>query len=180
MSCICKKHLRLTQMSSRNLLFSAIHFFVVILLICIGLFLLGLAFLPQQKSLVMQLLQEEILLCLFGVLFLAVGIALFAIFFVFYRGQYLRFSMDRKARIDIDKALFQKRILDYWKNHVLPTVDSLEVEILVGGRLEIIAPLPLLPPEEQEKLLKKIEKDLGEILAREFGYEKEFTVTALF
>ena len=76
----------------------------------------------------------------------------------------------------IDESIIREYVDSYWRT--LFPKHNCKIDIVIHGAndLELITELPPTT-ENQEQLLTRIQNELGVILARMLGYEKEFTLT---
>jgi len=162
------------MMRTGNLLFSAVQFIFVSMVLSLGAFLIGLANAPQLRSAIASLfLEKSNLFTLLGSVFLVIGFLLLIGFYSMQRGKYLRVEMkDRKMQVDI--GVVKDYVASYWKT-LYPDQDThTEVWIYPDQKIELSFQIPNLPFEEQQVVLEKIEKDLGDLLAKKLGYDREF------
>jgi len=83
----------------------------------------------------------------------------------------------KTGKIAIDEAVALEYLQNYW-NEVFPKKQiATEVVFHPSGKLEVIADLPLEKLEKPEILLHRIQNELGVLLSRRLGYEKEFLLT---
>lgn len=164
-------------MRTGHLLFSAVHLFMVLLILAFGVF-----FLVLQGSSVMRLRLEELLVGQ-GAFFTNIGVALLIIggllLFGLYqlnRQHYLTLKMSG-SKVLIDEAIVRDYLRQYWKETFPHQEISSEVVMHLPQKLEIIVDLPQMKEEEKEHLLSRMENELGVLLARKLGYEKEFFLT---
>lgn len=79
------------------------------------------------------------------------------------------------AKVVIEEAIIKEYVEGYWKEIFHIERPDLKVIIHPTQRLEIVTKLP--KAGDPEEVLKRIENELGVLLARKLGYEKEFTLT---
>lgn len=164
-------------MRTGNLLFSAVHLFVVLFILGIGLF-----FLLLPSSVAFRLALESLLIsdtpifARIGVTITFFGILLLVGFYVLNRKKYLTLKMNG-SKILIDEAVIRDYLSHYWKE-VFPYHEIFsEVVLHFPQKIEIIAQLPAMSGEEREHLLLRMQNELSVLLARKLGYEKEFFLT---
>jgi len=79
--------------------------------------------------------------------------------------------------VTIEEAIIKDYVDQYWKE-IFPSSRIKSLVVLHSKhKLEIIANIPDLPFEERNDLFQRIQNELGVILARKMGYEKEFLLT---
>lgn len=164
-------------MNSRShVLFSAIHLFLVLLILGLGAFFLALPFAPHVRLFVLQFFTESASpFAGIGCALLILGGVLFIGFYALNRGQYYQVNM----RAEVHQSLIRDYARSYWKElfpqeHLQPNV-----VIYPNQRIELITELPKLGFEEQEAVLHRIEKEFGAILAKNLGYGKDFLLTVV-
>lgn len=164
-------------MRTINLLFSAVHLFVVLFILAVGIF-----FLLLPSSLAFRLALEQLLvndtpmLAKIGAGITVFGITLLVFFYIFNRKNYLTLKMSGSKTL-IDEAIIRDYLSQYWKE-VFPHQDIYsEVVFHFPQKLEIIAQLPKMEEQEKGQLLSRVQNELSVLLARKLGYEKEFFLT---
>lgn len=164
-------------MRTGNLLFSAVHLFVVLFIVGVGVF-----FLLLPNSIAFRLTLEQLLVSdtsLFakiGIGITCFGVLLLVGFYILNKKNYLTFKING-SRILIDEAIIQDYLKQYWRE-VFPHHDIYsEVVFHFPQKLEIVAQLPKMNEEEKTHLLLRMQNELSVLLARKLGYEKEFFLT---
>lgn len=159
-------------MRNGNLLFSAVHFLLIIALFCIGGAFLGLHFLPEvQAQLAGWILKGGESFFFLGCLVLGVAFFLTICFWAMQRSSYIRVVMKKNV-FSSDEALIQKMVRQYWREEFPSQKGPIDVYV-ARKRVEI----KMAMPEEGEKSFAEIEERLGALLSNQLGYEKEFFVT---
>jgi hypothetical protein len=79
---------------------------------------------------------------------------------------------------EVDKAIIQRYVNDYW-HRAFPEEVSPEIVISGKNRFEIIAQRPQIDDEEPESFFKRLENEIGVLLAHHLGYEEDFYLTLL-
>ncbi|MCB1107398.1 MAG: hypothetical protein KDK76_04805 [Chlamydiia bacterium] len=161
-------------MSTRNVLFSAVHFLVVCLILGLGIFFLSL---PHAHFLRMQLINflahPEKPCYLIGGITLGIGCLLFVVAYLINRRGYLQLEM-KGSLVDIEKGVIRQCALSYF-SHRFPDFEPIS-EVTVKGKstIEIITSIPT--PQE-ETFYEEVEEELSFLLSRRLGYRHPFTVT---
>ncbi|MCI5052541.1 MAG: hypothetical protein MRY21_05330 [Simkaniaceae bacterium] len=162
-------------MRPQNLLFSIVNLFVVLLIMGLGLLCIEVPHSPNVRELVLGLLTEsQWVFTAFGYGLLGFGTLLLVGFFMMNRRRYYTIQMEHN-RLRVDESIIKDYVRDYWKAQFQRPDDILDVRVGAKQQLEVIAHLPKV--EEQAKLLERIENELGVLLARRLGYEKDFLLT---
>jgi hypothetical protein len=166
-------------MRTGNLLFSAVQLFVVVIILGLGAFLIGLAKAPHVKLLITELINSSSpLFSLLGYSMLLIGTILLFGFYAMNRGQYYKVKM-KCNHAEVDVSIIQDYIEKYWKD-ILPEQEAyLDVILHRDQKLEIIARMSNYSFEQHKMLLEKIERDLGTLLSKNLGYNKEFLFTVV-
>ena len=160
-------------------LFSALHLFIVLLFLVSGLSFL-IAPLQLRMQIVYTLSQQPHLFSLIGISCIGLGGLLLFGFYRLYRGQFYRVKMQAPHLATVEIEVIQEYIKHYWKKEFPDHQLLKEVLISHDQKIELVTALPPdLSIEEQEKVLKKAEKELGLLLAQYVGYDKEFFVTVI-
>lgn len=81
-----------------------------------------------------------------------------------------------------NKTIIEEAVIeDYVKRYFSELFPLQEVlsEIIIKGpqNLEVVAHFPDMTEKEKEDLLQRIQNELGVLLARKLGYEKDFFLT---
>jgi hypothetical protein len=166
-------------MKTGNLLFSAVQFVFVMLIILLGFFFIGLQHAPYLRYVIADFFsQRAACFSLVGYLILACGILLLFGFYAMYRGVYYRIKMGRNE-VFVDPSVIQRYVREYWKT-IFPDHDlSMEVGLNKDQKIEMFVELPLLSSEKQQALLEKAENELSQILQKHLGYRREFTLSII-
>lgn len=164
-------------MRKEHLLFSAFHLFVVLLILSIGGFCFFLAYSKALHMFMQQYFMEHPgLFMKFGVCCFLLGLALLIPFYGLYRKQYLTLKMSG-SKVLIEESIIHDYVKNYWKELFPNQEVYFEIAMHRSKTIEILAKLPLVNEEDKESFLKRIQNELGVLLARKLGYEKEFFLT---
>jgi len=162
-----------------NVLFSAVHFFFIVVLFLISIFFLVLANIPQARLLVENIFREKY--SLFGLLWyftFAFSCILFWGLYLLNRRQYYQLRM-KFSKAEVEESLIREYIEKCWKEFYPKQKISSEIFLLHNQKIEILLDASKIPLEEQPLFLESIEKKLGRQLADQLGYEKEFLLTVI-
>ncbi len=185
-------------MKTANLLFSAIEFLFVLLILLLGGFLIGLYYAPHLRFAIAQFfIEHNESLIPIGLCVLGCGLLLLIGFYSMNRAAYFRFSVPFKPKCTpssesqksppspaqtssllIESALIQKYIKIFWDeqfpHHHLKT----EVILHSNETIEISLEMPpLLQNSDDRSFLEKIERDLSDLLTNTLGYQRDFFLT---
>lgn len=161
-------------MNSRNLLFSAVHFFVIFLIFGVGALIFALPYADTFRMHVINGLLEpgENLLYIGGGV-VVFGLILFILLFALNRRRYFQIEM-KGATIEVEEKVICDCVLSYFHG-VFPEQETVR-EVVIKGK-SMIELFVTLPKQEEEEFFEKIEEELGGILARKLGYEAPFSLT---
>ncbi|MDN3505253.1 MAG: hypothetical protein P0S95_06745 [Rhabdochlamydiaceae bacterium] len=155
---------------------SMLHVFVAFFVMIFGASIITLPFAPNLRLICYQLLQEgSPLLIYIGASFVAFSIVLIACFWAMYRKRFYTLEM-KGGEAQIDEALIRSYIEEYWKKSFNIKKNCINVIVHSNQQVEIIAskaPFEL----DDEKMVSRVQNELGILLARRLGYEKEFLLT---
>jgi hypothetical protein len=166
-------------MKASNLLFSAVQFIFVMLIILLGVFFIGLQHAPHLRYAIADFFSQTIVRFSFiGYLVLACGMLLLFGFYAMHRGIYYNIRMG-KNEVFVDPSVLRRCVEEYWKT-IFPDHDlSIEVDLTKKQKIEMFIELPLLSPEKQQAILDKAENELSQLLQKHLGYRREFMLSIL-
>ncbi len=163
-------------MRSSNLLFSCVHLTVTLLIIAFGL---SLVIMPYADGFRLSLAQffeaKPAFLFTLGLLIMGSGVFLLVAFFFMHKKRYFKVGMECGKAL-IEESIIRDYVAHYWESIFPGKPYDLEIVLSRGQKLEIISTLPR-GTAISEELFERIRRELGVILARRLGYEKEFILT---
>lgn len=163
-------------MRTSNVLFSAVHLIVSLFVVSVGVFLMALSYAPNFQELIHRIMSENRLFFFYmGGGVSAMGVILLIGFYCMHRKSYYTLLMTPN-KVFIEENILKEYVKEYWKNIFPGAVDDLEVVVSRDQKIEIITRCPS-KREEGKELFERIENELGVLLARKLGYDKEFTLT---
>jgi hypothetical protein len=163
-------------MRIENLLFSAVQFFLVLVVACAGLFFIALPWAPHVRFLCSAFLaQRDDLFIPLGALLLAVAAILGVGFYFLQRRAYFQVGMT--TAVHVEKELIRQLLDVYWKKRYPEEKLKTEIVLHPDQRLELIAELPFVPAAESQKLLKDVEMEVGRLIWQQLGYKRDFLFT---
>ncbi|MCB1072737.1 MAG: hypothetical protein H7A41_00445 [Chlamydiales bacterium] len=161
-------------MRSGNLLFSAVHFFVIFLIFGMGALFLALPYADYFRIQLMNLLIHPSDLCYaIGGALIGFGALLFILLYLMNRRSYFQVEM-RGTKVQVDEKVIRDAVSTYFKA-LFPGKNPVN-DIAIKGK-SMIELIVSLPQEKEEDFLEKVEEELGEILARRLGYQNRFLLT---
>lgn len=163
----------------RNILYSLISLVVALFFIVLGVMSMILLFSPfVRSSLVKFILENSVMIFLFGFCFLVIGVAIVAYIIIGAKKRHYYIKSNNHS-IYISEDVFQQYLDSYWKqlfpNQEVPNQVELKKE-----KIQITAELPFVPIPEQKKIITRIERDLSELFNRLIGYRKEYVLSLSF
>ena len=138
-----------------------------------GIFFFALPYAPVlRSSLTTTLIDEPEIFQKVGLGLLILGAFLFVGLYLLNRKRYLKLKMDG-YKASVEENVVRASIQSYFKA-LFPDID-LTTDVVITGKkhLEILANLPT----PQEDLLETIQNELGILLSRRLGYQREFSFT---
>jgi len=163
-------------MTLKQALISTLHLLFVFLFFGAGFFCVSLAYLPDLKTRLADviLFHEEI--CT------QVGIGLFGAAFLLLlglyglnRGKFLRFTMGRSV-VEVKEKVIRRTVDDFFKTRS-PKLSLVDLEVIGTSRLEMQIAFQESPSADQiEPVLGDLEKDLTNLLSSRFGYRQPFVL----
>ncbi|MCP5490895.1 MAG: hypothetical protein H7A42_07275 [Chlamydiales bacterium] len=164
-------------MRSGNILFSAVHFFVILLILSLGGLLLALPYAETFRfQLAYYIYERPDLFKLIGAITLGFAVLLFLGFYLLNKRRFITVKMG-PAMTQIDEKVVQDYVQDYWNEKQPSEEGVVDVVVQKGEILEIIVPIPKNWEGEVEEHLVQLQNDLGDRLSRRLGYYKEFYLT---
>lgn len=151
-------------MRNGQLVFGAIQFLMIAALFTAGAAFFGLHFLHGARlEFANWILQNSDRYLVLGFLISGTAILLGLCFWSMQRHHYLRIQMGGKKSFSIDSALVKTRLeKELFPQPVEVYFAQQKIEVITQGKVED---------------LEQIEERLSELLAREFGYDRDFFVT---
>ncbi len=110
-----------------------------------------------------------------GIGVFSAGIFLMVGFFFMHKKRYYKVRMQC-GKVEIEESIIQEYVASYWKSIFPDLAYELEVTLGQSQKIEIVTKFPSGRKDDQE-LFDRIKNELGVLLARRLGYEKEFILT---
>lgn len=160
-------------------IYSLISFIVALFFIMLGVISILLPWLPVMRThIILFLLENAVAISLFGLAFLAIGVAMVTNIALAAKTRYYEFTVGQNP-VKIDEDLIQKYIQLYFQELFL----GQEVPCCLAikhNRIHITADLPAVPLTQRDVLLEKIQQDLKELFSRYLGYHVDYYLSASF
>lgn len=155
-----------------NFIFGTFFFFL-------GLFAVIFPWAPKIKqATVFFLLEDTLILSLFGLAFALVGCSIVIYALLNSRKKYLCLRIGPKA-LTINETVIKQYLESYWIEN-FPNASIFYDLILKPYYIEVIAELPAVPLREQKIFMEKIKADLKDLFGRVIGYSHEIRFFAHF
>lgn len=163
----------------RTLFYSLLSFIIAIFFVLIGIVSIMMLFSPAiRNDLVQFILENPVMIFLFGFCFLVTGIALLA--YIWITAQKKHYTIKSKNHsIWVSEDVFQEYLNSYWKQ-LFPNHDIPNQVLFQKNKIHITADLPFVPIPEQKSIIQRIEQDLSELFNRYIGYRKEYLLSITF
>lgn len=156
---------------------AAVHYLLIFLFLCVGLFFISLPIAPHLRYLIYKnLLYNPEMFFSIGLSILCVTFLLLVGFYMFHRRRFLRIKMKADP-IEVDQAIIIGYLQSYWKDNYPEKQVQTDVMISKTQKLEITAYIEPLTSSEQEAFLSRVEKEVGALLLDLFKYQKDFYFT---
>ncbi len=163
-------------MRIENLLFSAMQFFLVLVMACTGLFFIALPWAPHVRfTCAAFIAQRDDLFIPLGGLLLAIALILGIGFYFLQRKAYFQVRMS--PAVHVEKALLRTLLESYWKDRYPQEKLKTDVVLHKDQRIEFVAELPNLKETEAQKLLSEVESEVGSLILQQLGYKRDFIFT---
>ncbi|NGX45264.1 MAG: hypothetical protein K940chlam2_00409 [Chlamydiae bacterium] len=159
-------------MRKGQLLFSAVHFFNVIAIVCLGVVFLCLEYVPgAQSGAISFFSRAHAHFHYIGFLLLGLSGSLFLGLYAMNRAQYIEVVMGEEVSIGLDEGVVKETIEAFWAGRFPNLAPPLDV-YFSKKKIRVITPMP----EGEEKALKEVEKELGALLKKQLGYNRSFSL----
>lgn len=163
-----------------------IHFFysfislvIAIFFILLGIICVILPWSSGMQSLAISLLVDNgVLIFLFGLSFLAIGFATALHILLSTRRQYYHLKVCDQP-VSVDAMLIQNYLHTYLKE-LFPDIDVPNRVEIKKNNIHVTLDLPFVEPENQEIVLERIKSELKEIFSSLLGYHQQFYLYASF
>ncbi len=153
--------------------------FTALFFILLGLVGIIIPWSPSIRTNFVQfILNESLLLSLFGLISIFIGLAIAASLLINAKRKYYYIRSGEHA-ISVDEAVIQQYLDVYWKE-LFPGSDIASRLVLKNNKIHISVDLPTLPIGRQQLILEKIKQDLRSKFADLLGYHNEFFLTSSF
>lgn len=164
-------------MTLRQALLSIMHLLFVCSVFGAGFFCVSLAYLPDLRIRLADILLLHTDLCIeAGLCLFAVAFLLLLGLYALNRGNYLRFVMG-KHRVEIKEKIIRETVEGFFKEQGA-NFSLVDVEIKGKSELELrIALRNALAIDQVEPLLEQMEKKLSDLFYDRFGYKKPFILS---
>lgn len=165
-------------MKSGQVLFATVQLLITAVVFCTGGLFLCLPFAPHVRFKLASLFSaRDDLFLVLGSGLLGLGVILLIGFYFMNRHSYYQIELKHnKHAAAADVEILRKLIAIYWKQS-FPEKNLSSDVVVHGKKIEVIVEVPPMSLDEQEELIEKVEKEIGELLEKQVGYEREFLFT---
>lgn len=162
-----------------NFLYSLISLFIALFFILFGIIGIILPWSASMQSLAVTLISENsLLIFLFGMSFLAIGVATAVNILLNARRQYHHFKVSGQT-VSVESTLIQNYLQKYFKE-LFPGVEVPYQLQIKKNKLHITVDLPYIAKQDQEALLERMRTELRELFSDFLGYRNAFHLSASF
>jgi hypothetical protein len=159
-------------MRKGHLLFSAVHFFTIIAIVCLGVIFLCLEYVPgAQSGAITFFSSAHTRFSLVGFLLLGLSGSLFLGLYTMNRVQFIEVLMGKGASMALDEGVVKETIEAFWSDRFPELALPSDVHFS-AMKIQVITPMP----QGEEKTLKEIEKELTPFLKKQLGYDRPFSL----
>lgn len=161
-------------MTTRNLLFTAVHFLLTVALFAAGGFFIALGTMSHVRHYVMDALTSHTdMFLLAGSLIVFVAALFVYAFYHLSKGFYFHLKMESVKNAQVDPKLVAQLVQRYFISAFPETKIAVQVLIHKGERIEVVAELA----NPSQELLEKVEKELSDVFASVLKYHYPFILT---
>lgn len=164
-------------MRTANLFFSALHFFLVLIILALGGFFLSFPYTESFRyNLTYYLYHYPEFFKLTGSMVMGFGLLLFIGFYRLNKRCFLTIE-TRPITTLVDEGIIQDWIQNYWKAKYPGKEIGVDIVVQKGVVLQIFLPLPEDCEKEGKEFLASLQSDLADQLFHLLGYRREFYIT---
>lgn len=162
-----------------RLFYSLISLVIALFFLMLGIVSLMLPWSPSARTDLIQLiLEESLVLSLFGAGLLIIGLSIAINIALNARHSYYHLRSGPRS-VQVDESIIHDYLDDYWKK-LFPHTQIPHRFTLKRNKIHVIADLPYIPKEEQKELLLQVQKELGQLLESFLGYRQPLRLSASF
>lgn len=159
--------------------YSLITFIIALLCILVGIVGLIVPWSSNVRQFLTQMiLEDSLVISLFGFAFIVIGIAMAAYIILNSRRRYYHIKTG-DGSVLVDEGIVQEYLSLYWKQLMPDAAISSSVN-LKDNKISINVDFPHVPVPGQRPLLEKVRTDLRDWLFKILGYHEEFQMHATF
>ncbi len=153
----------------------------IIALLCILVGVVGLIVpwsLDVREYLTRLLVEDSLVISLFGFTLVVIGVATAAYIIMNSRSRYY-YIKTGNGTVLVDEGIVQEYLIQYWKQ-LMPDANVTSSVHLKDNKISIHVDFPSVPLSGQRPLLEKVKTDLRDWLFKILGYHQEFGLHATF
>lgn len=131
-----------------------------------------------QKVTTQFILENTLVLSLFGLGFVLTGISLVIYTILHTRHRYIHIRTGKNS-VMLDENVIRQYLEQYWLEHFPNTQVPFHLNFKKRS-LQIVADLPFLPMSEQKAFLERVKDDFSDMFGRLMGYSYDVHLIASF
>lgn len=159
--------------------YSLISFIIALFFIMLGVISVLMPWFPSMRAdLILFLLENSIVISLFGFSFLTIGIFLVINIILNTKRHYYEFKVGQNT-VTIDEDLIQKYLHVYFLE-IFPTQEVACRLAIKQNQLHVTADLPYVPAEQRNIILEKIKRDLKDLFSQQLNYNTDYYLSTSF
>lgn len=162
-----------------NLFYSLITLFIALFFILLGIIGIILPWSSAMKELAVTLiLENSLLIFLFGFCFLTVGIASAVNILLSSKRHYYRFKIQGNP-VTVDTSVIQSYLQKYFQELFPENEVPFRLQTK-KNHFHLTADLPYVPNDERNALLERMKNEIAQLLSDLLGYKNRFNFSASF
>ena len=159
--------------------YSLISFIIALFFIMLGVISVLMPWFPSMRAdLILFLLENSVVISLFGFAFLTIGVFLVINIILSTKGHYYEFKVGQNT-VTIDEDLIQKYLQMYF-SELFPTEEVPCRLTIKQNQLHVTADLPYVPPTQRSLLTEKIKQDLKDLFSQQLDYNTDYYLSTSF
>jgi len=168
-------------MRAGNNIFSAVQFLFVAAVIAAGFFFVAFPWAPHVRfKLAFLLTDRPDLFFSIGAMLLTIGLMLLVGFYTMYRKRFFQLSMRAPQRITfVEMIVLRSSVERYCREAFSTQMQLTDLFLHKDQKIEMVVQMPDLNGAERKAILERAEKELGRMLKRQMGYQRDFLLTVV-
>lgn len=163
-------------MRASQLFLSVIHLVIALIVLATGFAFLIIPFMQGGVELLVGILQYSEKGFLFvGLSVLSLGLLLLLGLYSMHKRRYYKVQMGSSFAM-IEDTIIRDYVKEYWQGLFPNAKFDLNIVINKGQKIEVITQIPQ-DQQVEEEFFKRVQNELGLLLFRKLGYQKDFILT---